>query len=115
LFAAECKRVGAQYYVQTPNKWFPIEPHLLTPIIHWLPRELQRRLLRNFTVWGLMTRPSEQRCKSLMQEICLLDEQSLRRLFPEADIWHERVLGLTKSLMATTPQNYETPGAHELS
>ena len=36
---------------------FPIEPHVLTPFIHWLPRKLQARLLRNFTVWGLMTRP----------------------------------------------------------
>lgn len=109
LFATECRRVGVRYYVQTPNKWFPVEPHLLTPIVHWLPRSLQRQLLRNFTLWGLITRPSEHRCEALLQEIRLLDKQDLRGLFPEAEIWHERVLGLTKSLMAATPSNIGTP------
>lgn len=36
-FAQECQRVGKKYYVQTPNCRFFIEPHLLTPLIHWLP------------------------------------------------------------------------------
>lgn len=104
LFAAECRRVGLRYYVQTPNKWFPIEPHLITPFIHWLPRRVQRRLLRNFTVRGLITRPTEQECEDLLKEIRLLDEWELRQLFPDAEIWHERVLGLTKSLIAVKTQ-----------
>jgi hypothetical protein len=101
LFASECRRVGDRYYVQTPNKWFPVEPHLLTPLIHWLPRALQRRLVRNFTLWGLLTRPSQQRCEVVLEEICLLDERGMRQLFPDADIWYERIFGMTKSLMAT--------------
>ena len=31
-FAAECRRVGRSYFVQTPNQNFLIEPHLLTPL-----------------------------------------------------------------------------------
>ena len=100
LFAAECVRVGHRVYVQTPNRRFPIEPHLLTPFIHWLPRRLQRRMLRNMTVWGLLSRPSQQRCDEFVREIRLLDERELKRLFPEAEIWRERVLGITKSLVA---------------
>jgi hypothetical protein len=100
LFAAECRRVGQRYYVQTPNKYFPIEPHLITPLIHWLPRGLQRRMLRNMTIWGLINRPSQQRCDEFMREIRLLDEDELRRLFPDAVIWHERLLHITKSVIA---------------
>jgi hypothetical protein len=100
LFAAGCQRVGRHYYVQTPNKHFQIEPHLITPFIHWLPRELQRRMLRNMTVWGLVNRPNQQRCAEFMREIRLLDETEMRGLFPDAHIWRERILGITKSIIA---------------
>jgi hypothetical protein len=99
-FAQEVRRIGICYYVQTPNRWFPVEPHLITPIIHYLPKSLQRRLLRNFTIWGLVTRPTAQQCDNFLREVRLLDERELRQLFPDAEIWHERVLGLTKSLIA---------------
>ena len=100
LFASECRRVGVGYYVQTPNKRFPIEPHLITPFIHWLPRDVQKRLLRYFTVWGLVAKPSRQERDQFMNTTRLLSEKELRELFPEAEIWYERVVGLKKSLMA---------------
>lgn len=100
LLAQEIQRVASQYYVQTPNKWFPFEPHLLTPFIHWLPPRWRQRLIRNFTVWGWLTRPTPQRCRQLIDEICLLDKSQLQRLFPGAAIQHEYAFGLTKSLIA---------------
>ena len=36
-FAAEIRRVGRQMFVQTPNRWFPIELHFVTAFIHYLP------------------------------------------------------------------------------
>ena len=35
-----------------------------------------------------------------VQRICLLSAGQMQYLFPEAKIWHERVMGLTKSLVA---------------
>jgi len=99
-FAREIARVGVRYYVQTPNKWFPVEPHLLTPFIHYLPKSVQKRFLRNFTIWGLVTRPTVEQCDSFLQEVRLLDKQELKQLFPDAEILEERFLGLTKSLIA---------------
>lgn len=101
VFAEECSRVGQRYYVQTPNRHFPVEPHLITPFIHYLPKAVQRHLLRNFTVWGWVTRPSSEQCEDFLQEVRLLDEVEMGRLFPDASILRERLLGLTKSLIAT--------------
>ncbi len=45
-FAAELRRVGRGWFVQTPAWSFPIEPHALLPFAHWLPAPLRRRYWR---------------------------------------------------------------------
>ncbi len=41
-FAAEVRRVGKGWFVQTPARSFPIEPHSLLPLAHWLPARVRR-------------------------------------------------------------------------
>ena len=98
--AREVARVGRAFFVQTPDRRFPVEPHLLTPFIHYLPRHVQYHLIRNVTVWGLLTRPSVQRSEAFLREIRLLSRQELQLLFPDAVIFSERFLGMSKSLVA---------------
>jgi SAM-dependent methyltransferase len=45
-FAAEVRRVGRGWFVQTPAFSFPLEPHALLPGAHWLPVALRRRYWR---------------------------------------------------------------------
>jgi SAM-dependent methyltransferase len=45
-FAAELRRVGRGWFVQTPARSFPIEPHSLLPGAQWLPVGLRRRYWR---------------------------------------------------------------------
>jgi hypothetical protein len=103
-FAAEIARVGRAYWVQTPNRRFPVEPHLLTPFLHFLPSSWQRRIARRFTVWALIERPSRDRwefyIEHYLRDIRLLDAGDMRRLFPGAEIVRERLGGLTKALIA---------------
>ena len=60
-FAREVARVGRAFWIQTPNRWFPVEQHLLTPFVHWLPKRWQRRIVPRFTVWDALVRPSPDR------------------------------------------------------
>ena len=99
-FAQEVLRVGRRYYVQTPAREFPVEPHLLAPFIHWLPPSLQRRLARYGTGWGLITKPSPRQVEDFLQEIRLLTFQEFQRLFPDSVILKEKLLGFTKSYSA---------------
>jgi hypothetical protein len=99
-FAAELRRVARRWWVQTPDFRFPIEPHYLAPLVHWLPFGLRRHAIRWCTPWGWLARPSAGRCDGLAREIRLLRRSELRRLFPESRILVERLLGLPKSLIA---------------
>lgn len=103
-FAQEVARVGIHYWVQTPNRRFPLELHLLTPFVHYLPRSWQRRVIPRFNVWQLLTcpRPDERDyyISHFLNEVRLLDAAAVRALFPGARLLRERLLGLTKALIA---------------
>ena len=103
-FASEMARVGRAYWVQTPNRWFPIEQHLLTPFLHWLPKNWQRAVLSRGSVWSALAHPTpDQRAyyyQHFLRDIHLLSARELARLFPGARIIRERFLGATKSLIA---------------
>lgn len=99
-FAAEARRVGRALWVQTPAREFFVEPHLLAPFVHWLPRRWQRRLIRHGTVWGWMTRPSAAQVEGFLDEVRLLSRGEMTALFPDCTILTERFLGLPKSYIA---------------
>jgi SAM-dependent methyltransferase len=103
-FAREIARVGRSFWVQTPNRWFPVEPHLLTPFLHWLPAGLRSWIARRFTIWQWVTRPAPDRrefyIEHFLAEIRLLGTAEMKRFFPAARLIRERFLGLTKSLVA---------------
>jgi hypothetical protein len=103
-FAREVARVGRAYWVQTPNRWFPVEQHLLTPLVHWLPKRWQRMVVRRGTVWSALTHPTPDRrdfyIEHFLRDIRLLGLRELQSLFPGARVIRERFLGVTKSLIA---------------
>lgn len=103
-FAREIARVGRRYWVQTPNRHFPFELHLMLPLVHHLPKSWQRLIVNRFTVWQWVVRPSEaQRAAYIhhfLYELNLLGRKELAAIFPEARILSERIMGLAKSLVA---------------
>ncbi|MFK7740627.1 MAG: class I SAM-dependent methyltransferase [Planctomycetota bacterium] len=98
-FAAEARRVAHGLCIQTPARCFFLEPHYLTPFIHWLSSRWQKRLLRNFTVWGLMSRPDKRTVERCVDTTRLLNYRQLQELFPDCEIRSERFLLLTKSYL----------------
>jgi glycosyltransferase involved in cell wall biosynthesis len=97
--AREVRRVGKRYCVQTPNRYFPIEPHVLWPCFQFLPRHWQIFILTSTrSLWGWRI-TSKEEAERYVDGIRLLSEKELRVLFPDARIYREKFLGLTKSFL----------------
>ena len=99
-FAREALRVAQRVWIQTPARLFPIEPHLLAPFVHYLPKSVQQRLLRWFTLWGWLNRPTPREVAAFLAEVRLLSYAEMKSLFPGCKIIKERFFGLTKSYIA---------------
>jgi predicted SAM-dependent methyltransferase len=97
--ADEIRRVGKKYFIQTPNKYFPVEAHYALPFAQYLPKDLLLFLLTK-TKLSRMKRWEKAEAKQYLEEIRLLDEKEMKALFPEAKILKEKAAGLTKSLTA---------------
>lgn len=103
-FAEEIARVGRRYWVQTPDRHFPVEPHLMVPFLHYLPKPWQAAVVKRFTIWELLARPTvAQRAYYVdhyLNELNLLGRREMATIFPDATILSERFAGLSKSLIA---------------
>ena len=95
--AEEIQRVGKSYYVQTPNRFFPIEPHFLFPFFQFLPLSLRYFLITHFPVARGKRVKDKQRAINWVNSIRLLTRNELKRLFPGAKVIEEKLFGFTKS------------------
>jgi len=97
--AREVARIGQRYFVQTPNYWFPMEPHFLVPGFQWLPITLRIWLIRHFNLgWHQRISDFEQ-ARDLITHTRLLTKREFRSLFPKAKLYEEKIFGLTKSFI----------------
>lgn len=93
LFASEIRRVAKSLWVQTPAFECPMEPHCLTPFVHYFPRKVQKLLIvRWLTVWGWIQRPTTEEISRMVDTIRLLRKREMQHLFPDCEILTERIL-----------------------
>lgn len=98
--AEEIKRVGKRYFIQTPNRYFPIEPHFLFPGFQFLPFAVRVWLISHFNLGWYKRTPDRAAAEGIANEIKLLSKTEFANLFPQATIFEERMMGLTKSFIA---------------
>jgi hypothetical protein len=106
--AAEVRRLAPRYFVQTPNYYFPVEPHFLFPGFQYLPEPARVWLITHFALGWYERIDDEDYASYLVGEIRLLRKSELQAMFPDAAIYHERLLGMTKSLVAVGGRDVES-------
>lgn len=100
-FAAETRRVAPAHYVQSPNFWFPIDPHFWgLPGYHWLPRPTRASLLRAFPLATGGRATDVGHGFEMVDAVRLLTRSQMRFLFPDSELTAERLFLLPKSYTA---------------
>jgi hypothetical protein len=97
--AEEIKRVGKRYFIQTPNLYFPMEPHFLFPMFQFFPLWLKIWLISHYDLGWYVKTPEKEKALEIVKSIRLLCKKELYELFPGAIIYREKFLGLTKSFI----------------
>lgn len=96
--ASEIIRISKAYYIQTPNYYFPFEPHFLFPFFQFLPIWLKIWLVKHFTLGWFYKAQTKDEALKIISSIRLLNAKDLNKLFPSAKLIKEKFLCITKSL-----------------
>jgi len=97
--AADVRRVGRRVYLQTPNRYFPLEPHFLFPYFGILPMRIRAWLLQHMDLGWHKRQPDPALALEDVRSIRLLTGSEMHRLFPGARFENERFLVFTKSFI----------------
>lgn len=90
---------GDRHWVQTPYRYFPVEPHFVAPGFQYLPVGARAAALRKWPL-GHRSPSGKREATAAVLEIELVSISELRHYFPTSRIWFERFGGLVKSLVA---------------
>ena len=87
MLSLSMSAIGKKYFITTPNKWFPFEPHYRLPLFQFAPKIIQKLI-----------------CKLLLRgefgDINLLSYRQLGKLFPKARIKKHKVTIYPETLIA---------------
>lgn len=96
--AAEIHKLATRRWIQTPYRYFGLEPHWLFPGMQFLPVAVRTRISQHWALGGRSATARDATARVLETE--LLSATEMGFYFPDSTIWRERVLGTTKSLVA---------------
>ena len=98
--ANELRRIGKRYYVQTPHKYFPVEPHYVVPMFQFLPIGARASLVQRFALGWMPKHPDRDKAIEAVSSVRLLAKTQMERLFPDGEIVLSRDLRDTDIVVA---------------
>jgi hypothetical protein len=113
VMARELQRLAPAFWLQTPNYWFPMEPHFHVVGWQWMPIGVRKTVIRRRQCGWRGPCRDDEAADAAVREVRLMTRGQLRRLFPNAVIIPERFGGLVKSWIvhADFSAVYETNGS----
>jgi hypothetical protein len=100
LFAEVVREMGDHLWVQTPYRYFPIEPHFVFPWFQHLPVAARTAVAARWPLMPAQFPTDRAEIREEVMGIELLSVTEMENYFPEASLEFERVGGIIKSLIA---------------
>jgi len=91
---------GKYFLVQTPNYYFPMEPHFLFPFFQFLPLNVRAFILTKISLGTFPKESNYKNAKKIVSSVRLLKKSELQALFPGVKIVKEKIAFFTKSFIA---------------
>ena len=98
-FAENTHKLAGAHWVQTPYRYFPIEPHWVAPGMQFLPVRARATLAQKWPLANVRSTGVKDALDGVLWTE-LVDRTQMRYLFPDSQIINERLAGLTKSIIA---------------
>lgn len=99
-FADVVQDSAPAYWVQTPYRYFPIEPHWLFPGFQFLPFPARVAITKHWNVGHNPALKDHAEATALVASTELISATEMRAYFPGSKIWYERFGVLPKSIVA---------------
>jgi hypothetical protein len=99
-FADVVQESAPAWWVQTPNRYFPVEPHWLFPGFQFLPFPARVLITQHWNVGHNPALRGKREAAALVASTELISGTEMRAYFPDSEIWSERIAGIPKSIVA---------------
>jgi hypothetical protein len=99
MLARFVREAAPRYWIQTPYRYFPVEPHWIFPGFQFLPLTARATLSRTWPLMHTRARGWEDSVSTALQ-VELIGLTELKYLFPDATLHKEWFGGLIKSVIA---------------
>ena len=88
------------WWVQTPYRYFPIEPHWLFPGFQFLPFRARLTVAQHWNVGHNPALKNKAEAAELVASTELISATEMHAYFPDGKLWFERIGGIPKSMVA---------------
>jgi hypothetical protein len=99
-FADVVRDSAPSWWVQTPYRYFPIEPHWVFPGFQFMPFRTRLFISQHWSMLHMPACKDRVAAEELVASVELISASEMRSYFPDSQIWFERIAGIPKSIVS---------------